>query len=122
MIYIEDAISNEGSHSNLYENLGIRRELRLMDSYEMSVDRVHRSLRAIEGVWTSDGWQRGGLRFDTPRGNQHVRLMPYQVWCLFGIYGFLTDIDMERPYVSDTDLLPTEYRGENGNVWDTTTN
>ena len=28
--YVEDAISNEGSHSNLYENLGIRKELRLM--------------------------------------------------------------------------------------------
>ena len=32
MTYIEDAISNEGSHSNLYENLGIRKELRLMSS------------------------------------------------------------------------------------------
>jgi phage terminase large subunit-like protein len=118
MIYITDAISNDGSHANLYELLGIRRELRLMDSYELSTDRVHRSLRAIEGIWNRDGWQRGGLKFDTPRGNQHVRLMPYQVWCVFGIYGFLTDIDMERPYVSDIDLLPTEYRGDNGNVWD----
>lgn len=118
MAYVTDAISNDGSHANLYELLGIRRELRLMDSYELDPDRVHRSLRAIEGVWNRDGWQKGGLKFDTPRGNQHVRLMPYQVWCVFGIYGFLTEIDMERPYVSDIDMLPTEYRGDNGNVWD----
>ena len=49
MAYIEDAISNDGSHANLYELLGIRKELRLMDSYDLDPERVKRSLRAIEG-------------------------------------------------------------------------
>lgn len=31
MIYIEDAISGNASHANLYELLGIRKEMRLMD-------------------------------------------------------------------------------------------
>ena len=48
MTYIEDAISNNASHANLYELLGIRKELRLMSSYDLDPQRVKRSLRAIE--------------------------------------------------------------------------
>ncbi|MBQ1571160.1 MAG: hypothetical protein IIZ78_08560, partial [Clostridiales bacterium] len=51
MIYIEDAISNNASHANLHELLGIRKELRLMSSYDLDPERVKRSLRAIEGQW-----------------------------------------------------------------------
>ena len=115
--YIEDAISNDGSHANLFELLGIRKELRLMDSYEVDVERVHRTLRAIEGVWKNGKHVKGGLEFDTPRGNRHVRLMPYQAWCIFGIYGFVTEVDMERVYIEGDELLPTEYVVD-GNVWD----
>ena len=119
MIYIEDAISNEGSHSNLYENLGIRKELRLMSSYDLDPERVKRSLRAIEGQWANGRHVKGGLKFDTPRGNMHVRLMPYQVWCLFGIYTFKVDVCMERRYTDGEELLPTEWVGKDGMVWDT---
>ena len=84
--YIEDALSNNASHCNIYEAMGIRKELRLMDSYKMDVPRVHRTLRAIEGVWQGGRHQKGGLKFSTPRGSQHVRLMPFQVWMLFEIY------------------------------------
>ena len=49
--YAEDALSNNASHAGIYELLGIRKTLRLMDSYDMDVPRVHRTLRAIEGVW-----------------------------------------------------------------------
>ena len=115
--YIEDAISNDGSHANLYELLGIRKELRLMDSYDIDRERVQRSIRAIEGQWRNGKHIKGGLKFDTPRGNIHVRLMPYQVWCLFGIYGFVTEVSMERPYTTDADLLPTEFERD-GMVWD----
>ena len=72
--YIEDALSNNASHANIYELLGIRKTLRLMDSYDMDVARVHRTLRAIEGVWQGGRHQKGGLKFSTPRGSQHVRL------------------------------------------------
>ena len=115
--YIEDAISNHGSHSNLYELLGIRKELRLMSSYEMDADRVRRTIRAIEGQWRDGRHVKGGLEFDTPRGNIHVRLMPYQVWCIFGIYAFVTDVDMQRDYQEGDMLLPTEYVKQ-GRVWD----
>ena len=114
--YIEDAISNDGSHANLYELLGIRKELRLMDSYEVDVERVQRTLRAIEGVWKNGKHVKGGLRFDTPRGNMHVRLMPYQAWCVFGIYAFKVEVNMEQPYFGG-ELLPTEYVVD-GMVWD----
>ena len=116
--YIEDAISNNGSHANIYELLGIRKELRLMDSYDIDVARVQRTLRAIEGVWNNGKHVKGGLKFDTPRGNQHVMLMPYQVWCLFGIYGFTIDVDMERNYHDGDELMPTEFVRD-GRVWDT---
>ena len=118
MIYIEDAISNNGSHANLMELLGIRKELRLCDSYELNPERVKLWLRAIEGIWENGQHVKGGLKFDTPRGNDHVMLMPYQMWCLFGIYAFDTRVDMERPWVDNERHEPTEYRGENGNVWD----
>ena len=73
--YIEDALSNNASHANIYELMGIRKEFRLMDSYKMDVARVHRTLRAIEGVWKDGRHQNGGLKFSTPRGSQHVRLL-----------------------------------------------
>ena len=118
MIYIEDAISNNASHANFYELLGIRKELRLRDSYKMDVPRVHRTLRAIEGVWKDGKHVKGGLKFSTPRGSQHVRLMPFQVWLIFEIYAFKVDVDMERPYHDGDQLLPTEWV-KDGWVWDT---
>ena len=117
MMYIEDAISNDGTHCNLYEALGIRKTLRLMDSYDLDPDRVKRTLRAIEGVWQQGKHVKGGLKFDTPRGNRHVRLMPYQAWCLLGIYYFVSEVDMERDYHQGDELLPTELV-RNGRVYD----
>ena len=118
MIYIEDAISNNASHANFYELLGIRKELRLMDSYKMDIPRVHRTLRAIEGVWKDGKHVKGGLKFSTPRGSQHVRLMPFQVWLIFEIYAFKVDVNMEREYHDGDMLLPTEWV-KDGWVWDT---
>ena len=77
MQHIEDAISNNASHSNYYELLGIRKELRLMSSYDMDIQRVQRTLRAIEGRWENGRHVKGGLKFSTPRGAMHVRLMPF---------------------------------------------
>ena len=116
--YVEDAISNNGSHANLFELLGIRKEFRRMASYELAPEKVRTAIRAIEGVWNDGRHIKGGLKFDTPRGNRHVRLMPYQVWCLMGIYGYLTEVDMERDYHKGDELLPSEFV-RNGGVWDT---
>ena len=118
MVYIEDAISNNASHANLYELLGIRKELRLMDSYELDPARVKRSLKAIEGQWQNGRHVKGGLKFDTPRGNMHVRLMPFQAWNIFEIYAFKVDVSMERTYHDGDMLLPTEWV-KDGEVWDT---
>ena len=115
--YIADAISDQAAHANIYELLGIRKVLRLMDSYDVDAERVRLAIRAIEGVWQNGKHIRGGLKFDTPRGNRHVRLMPYQVWCLFGIYGFTTEVDMERDYHNGDELLPTELVRD-GKVYD----
>lgn len=118
LTYIEDAISNNASHANLYELLGIRKTLRLMDSYDLDPERVKRSLRAIEGQWQGGRHVKGGLRFSTPRGSQHVRLMPFQVWLIFEIYAFKVDVPMERTYHEGDMLLPTEWV-KDGEVWDT---
>ena len=116
--YIEDALINNASHANLYELLGIRKELRLMDSYDLDPERVKRSLRAIEGQWRGGRHVKGGLKFSTPRGSQHVRLMPFQVWLIFEIYAFKVDVSMEREYHDGDMLLPTEWV-KDGEVWDT---
>ena len=118
LTYIEDAISNNASHANLMELLGIRKEMRLMDSYDLDPERVKRSLRAIEGQWQGGRHVKGGLRFSTPRGSQHVRLMPFQVWLIFEIYAFKVDVPMEREYHEGDQLLPTEWV-KDGEVWDT---
>ena len=116
--YVEDAISGNASHANLYELLGIRKEMRLMDSYDLDPDRVKRSLRAIEGQWANGRHVKGGLKFSTPRGSQHVRLMPFQAWLIFEIYAFKVDVSMEREYHEGDMLLPTEWVRD-GEVWDT---
>ena len=118
MTYIEDAISNNASHANFYELLGIRKELRLMDSYDMDIPRVQRTLRAIEGKWENGRHVKGGLKFSTPRGAMHVRLMPFQVWLIWCIYAFKVDVSMEREYHEGDQLLPTEWVRD-GEVWDT---
>ena len=120
MIYIEDALSNNASHANLMELLGIRKTLRLMDSYKLDPDRAHRKLKAIEGVWKNGRHVKGGLKFSTPRGQQHVRLMPFQVYAECTIHMFLTDVSMERTYHKGDALLPTEWvNPDDGMVWDT---
>lgn len=118
MQYIEDAISNNASHANFYELLGIRKELRLMDSYDMDIPRVQRTLRAIEGKWENGRHVKGGLKFSTPRGAMHVRLMPFQTWLIWCIYAFKVDVSMEREYHDGDQLLPTEWV-KDGIVWDT---
>ena len=118
LTYIEDAISGNASHANLMELLGIRKEMRLMDSYDLDPERVKRSLRAIEGQWQGGRHVKGGLRFSTPRGSQHVRLMPFQAWLIFEIYAFKVDVPMEREYHEGDMLLPTEWVRD-GMVWDT---
>ena len=118
MQYIEDAISNNASHSNFYELLGIRKELRLMDSYALDIPRVQRTLRAIEGKWENGRHVKGGLKFSTPRGAMHVRLMPFQTWLIWCIYAYKVDVSMERTYHDGDQLLPTEWV-KDGEVWDT---
>ena len=118
LTYIDDAISGNASHANLMELLGIRKEMRLLDSYDLDPERVKRSLRAIEGQWQGGRHVKGGLRFSTPRGSQHVRLMPFQVWLIFEIYAFKVDVPMEREYHEGDQLLPTEWVRD-GRVWDT---
>lgn len=118
MQYIEDAISNNASHANYYELLGIRKELRLMDSYALDIPRVQRTLRAIEGKWENGRHVKGGLKFSTPRGAMHVRLMPFQTWLIWCIYAYKVDVSMEREYHDGDQLLPTEWV-KDGEVWDT---
>ena len=118
MFYVEDAISNNASHAGLNELLGIRKELRRMASYDLDPERVQRSLRAIEGQWKDGKHIKGGLKFSTPRGSQHVRLMPFQVWLIFCIYAYKVDVDMERDYHEGDQLLPSEWV-KDGRVWDT---
>lgn len=105
---VEDCIAS------LHELLCIRKALRKWCTYTIDTDYALRWLRAIEGVWTQreDGaWQHvsGGVKFDTPQGARHVRLMPFQVWFVVTTMLFQTEVDMEREYHDGDVLLPSEF-------------
>lgn len=105
---VEDCIAS------LHELLCIRKALRKWRTYTLDTDYALRWLRAIEGVWTQreDGtWQHvsGGVKFDTPQGARHVRLMPFQVWFVVTTMLFQTEVDMEREYHDGDVLLPSEF-------------
>lgn len=90
--YASDACRADMDTSNVYELLGIRKFLRMLAAYEYDEKRFLRRLRTIEGSWrTTENGERvhaqGGLKFSTPTGEKHVRLMPYQCYCLAGIFG-----------------------------------
>lgn len=57
------------------------------------------------------GWVHvsGGVKFDTPQGARHVRLMPFQVWFVVTTMLFQTEVDMEREYHEGDKLLPSEF-------------
>lgn len=84
--YLTDAVRSDIDTANLYELLGARKMLRVMWTYPRNVERLRQWIRAIEGVWDGLEHQGGGLKFSTPRGAQHVRLMPWQVWVLAEMY------------------------------------
>ena len=105
---VEDCIAS------LHELLCIRKNLRKWCTYTIDTDYALRWLRAIEGVWTQreDGaWQHvsGGVKFDTPQGARHVRLMPFQVWFVVTTMLFQIEVDMEREYHEGDQLLPSEF-------------
>ncbi len=118
--YISDAVRDDIDTANIYELLGIRKFLRMFVVYDYDVDAVRRRLRAIEGVWEQDGvrWThvRGGVKFSTPTGERHVRLMPYQVYCIAGIFGPMWEVDMDT-LVGERELHATEVVRD-GRVWD----
>ena len=100
--------------ASLHELLCIRKNLRKWRTYTLDTDYALRWLRAIEGVWRQgeDGaWQHvsGGVKFDTPQGARHVRLMPFQVWFVVTTMLFQTEVDMEREYPDGDVLLPSEF-------------
>ena len=47
LTYIDDAISGNASHANLMELLGIRKEMRLMDSYDLDPERVYLAMEQV---------------------------------------------------------------------------
>ena len=51
MTYIEDAISNNASHANLYELLGAAKFLRMLNSYNFNTRKVQTVIRLREGEW-----------------------------------------------------------------------
>ena len=74
--YCSDAIREDIDTANIYELLGIRKVLRLMDTYELNEKQTRRVIRAIEGKWDGNRHEAGGLKFDTPRGRMQTDNRP----------------------------------------------
>lgn len=117
--YVADAIRTDMDTANIYELLGIRKVVRLLYTYKINADIFHSWLHAIEGTWKEENgtwkeengtWKHegGGLMFSTPRGAQHVRLMPFQVWIIFGMYAFEKEEPLGKRSELHRELEPTE--------------
>lgn len=118
----EDGTEVPDSVASFMELLGIRKCLRLLNTYPFNVQKARLWLNAQEGAWfQEDGgrWRhvRGGLMFDTPRGAQHVRLMNFQAWTTCMAMGFEHEVCMDRKDDGSA-LLPSEYVGSDGMVYD----
>lgn len=85
--YVRDAVREDIDTANIYELCGIRKVLRLTNTYPVNRERMRTVLTAIEGEYIDGRHIRGGLKFSTPNGAAYVPLMPFQVWIIFGIYG-----------------------------------
>lgn len=97
--------------ASIYELLCIRKAFRLFFTYSFDAELARMWLATQEGVWKQDErghWRHvtGGLKFDTPRGAQHVRLMPFQAWLTCIAMGFYKEVPL-RQYKGE-ELLPSE--------------
>lgn len=99
------------------ELLGFRKFLRLLDTYPYDYERVKDILYDAEGEWRDGEHIRGGMVIDGIYGARVYRQTPMQVFVYAWVYGFSLEFDTTSPVGSRT-LLPSEYPGENGNIWD----
>lgn len=74
--YVFSAIDNPEAH-NLYEILGVRRFLRMLDKYEWKAKRVRHFFKFYETI-----------RFSGLRGRTRYKLTPVQAYQFANIYGF----------------------------------
>lgn len=74
--YVFSVIDNPEAH-NLYEILGVRRFLRMLDKYEWKAKRVRRFFKFYETI-----------RFSGLRGRTRYKLTPVQAYQFANIYGF----------------------------------
>jgi phage terminase large subunit-like protein len=116
---LEATMEVEGTDciASVYELLSIRKELRKMLTYELDIDYAAKWVRAIEGVWEDGRHVRGGLKFSTNRGLQHIRLMHFQTWATYMMMMARKEVCMDRRASDGTPLLPTEFVRD-GMVWD----
>jgi len=85
MDYIADAANPHHDNANLYELLGIRKFLRMIDTYPFNVEKVQRIYRAFEH-----------LKFSGLNGKQQYPLTPIQTYLLAGPFGFMRSEDDYR--------------------------
>lgn len=112
--YVEDCVREDIDAVNLYELLGVRKMLRMLDTYPMDVDKVRMVLRAYEGLWEEnpDGrWtyveNSGGLLFSGMSGRTHYRLTPLQVMELAPVFGFMrSESDWRRVTTEANYFIP----------------
>lgn len=93
--YILDCVREDVDRANLFELLGIRKVLRLSETYPVDVAKARRVLLCYEGRWQGETHIEGsgGLLFTGLRGRTHYRLTPLQVWQLAVPFGFMRSGD-----------------------------
>lgn len=133
--YAQGVVRADEDVHNLDEILGLRKFMRLMDTYEVDYEQVRQVVYDAEGEWMphphpisrregsemgSDEkweWVRGGLKIDGIYGYGHYRQTPIQVYTYAWIYGLKKWKDTKSANGSRA-LLPSERDGENGTIWD----
>jgi len=137
--YAQDVCRTDVDIHNLDEVLGLRKFLRLLDTYEFDYDAVHDVIFDAEGQWEEKApfppqaapfpqnadksakgkghaaqamleHVEGGLKIDGIYGYGHYRQTPMQVFSYAWIYGFRVWKDTTSP-VGSREMLPTERAG-----------
>lgn len=118
--YALDVVRTDIDIHCLDEILGLRKFLRLLDTYQFDLDTFKDVLYDAEGEWemgTPPKHIRGGLKIEGIYGYGYYRQTRLQVFSYANIYGFYTWKDTTSP-VGSREMMPSEKAGENGTIWD----
>ena len=117
LLYAEDVVRDDIDIHNIDEVLGLRKFLRMLDTYIFSIEDVRTAVYMLEGSWSGNDHLKGGLKLPGMYGYDYYKATPSEVFILCQIYGWRKWVDTTSPNGSRK-MLPTEKEGDAGTILD----